>query len=474
MKHKWETVIGLEIHAQLKTRTKLFSGTPNSYGAEPNTHIGIVDTGQPGALPVLNREAVKKAVMFGLSIQAEVPLFSQFDRKSYFYPDSPRNFQITQFEHPIVKGGHVEAGGKTFTIHHAHLEDDAGMLRHFTHFSGVDYNRAGVPLLEIVSDPCIRSGKEATLYATAIRAIMQYLGAADCNMEEGGMRFDVNISVRPEGSTELRTKTEIKNLNSFMFMEQAIEAETKRQIQLYEAGGVVKSATYRFDVEGQKTIEMRTKEQAADYLYFPDPDLPPLILSREWIEEIRRSLPELPAARFKRYLEELHLSMQSAELLISDKTLSDLFEEGLKFTPHAQQLSNWLTVEFVGRIKETEHILPPLEHIAELVNLIESKAITGKIAKKVADDMLKTKEAPSLIIRANPDYTPLSDTSAITPLIEAVLTENPQSIIDYHAGKDRAFNFLVGQIMKRTQGAASPDVVKELLLTALQNKHPTT
>ena len=473
MNSSWEMVIGLEIHAQLKTRTKLFSATPNGYGAEPNTNIGIVDTGQPGALPVLNREAVKKAIMLGLGLNAEVSLFSQFDRKSYFYPDSPRNFQITQFEHPIIKGGHVEAGGKTFHIHHAHLEDDAGMLRHFTHFSGVDYNRAGVPLIEIVSEPCIHSGKEAANYAMAIRAIMQYLGVADCNMEEGGMRFDVNISVRPKGSSELRTKTEIKNLNSFTFMEQAIEAETRRQIHLYESGGTVKSATYRFDVENQRTIEMRTKEQAADYLYFPDPDLPPLILSKTWIEEIKDSLPELPAARLKRYVEELHLSPHSAEHLVSDKTLSDLFEEGLKFTSHAQPLCNWLTIEFVGRTKETNQPLPPLEHIADLVNLIETKAITGKIAKKVADDMVATGQAPALIIKENPDYTPLSDTGTITPLIDAVLSENPQSILDYHAGKDRAFNFLVGQIMKRTQGAASPDVVKELLLTRISKTTPS-
>lgn len=463
-------VIGLEIHAQLKTRTKLFSSTPNCYGAEPNTHIGLVDTGQPGTLPVLNREAVKKAIMLGLGLNAEVALFSQFDRKSYFYPDSPRNFQITQFEHPIIKGGFVEAGGKTFTIHHAHLEDDAGMLRHFTHFSGVDYNRAGVPLIEIVSDPCIHSAKEASAYAIAVRAILQYLNVAECNMEEGGMRFDVNISVRPTGSTELRTKTEIKNLNSFTFMEQAIEAETNRQISLYASGGSVKSATYRFDVENQKTIEMRTKENAADYLYFPDPDLPPLVLSKEWIDEIRKSLPELPAARLKRYLETLHLSPHSAENLIADKALSDLFEEGLKFTPHAQPLCNWLTIEFVGRVKETQEPLPPLEHIAELVNLIEKKAITGKIAKKVADDMISKRLSPSLIIKENPDYTPVSDTSAILPLIEAVLKENPQSILDYRAGKERAFNFLVGQIMKRTQGAASPDVVKELLTQELQKE----
>lgn len=465
---KWELVIGLEIHVQLSTRTKIFSPTPNTFGAEPNENIGIVDTGQPGALPVLNKEAVRKAVMFGLAIDAEIPLLSRFDRKSYFYPDSPRNFQITQFNHPIIRGGAVVTQKKSYAIHEAHLEDDAGMLKHFSDFAGVDYNRAGAPLLEIVSEPCISSPVEATDYATNVRAIMQYLGAANCNMEEGGMRFDVNISVRPKGSDELRPKCEIKNLNSFTNMEGAIESEFRRQVKAYENGETIQSATYRFDVATQQTILMRTKEDAKDYRYFPEPDLPPLILTREYLGEVKSNLPELPHARYERYLSEYTLGEYFADLLVSDKPLSDHFEEGLKTTKNHKSLCNWIAVEFVGRTKETGKTLPPSRDIAQLVNLIDAGTITGKIAKKVADEMMMHPgKTPEAIIEENPDFKPLDDTSTIEPIIDQILKDNPQSIADYHAGKDRAYNFLVGQVMKQTRGKASPQVVQSLLKSKL-------
>ncbi|MCH9613629.1 MAG: Aspartyl/glutamyl-tRNA(Asn/Gln) amidotransferase subunit B [Chlamydiia bacterium] len=463
MKDTWELIIGLEIHAQLNTRTKIFSPTAYQFGSEPNENIGIVDTGQPGALPVLNLEAVHKAAAFGCAVDAEVALFSKFDRKSYFYPDSPRGFQITQFDQPIVIGGKVHADGKTFTIEHAHLEDDAGMLKHFSSFAGVDYNRAGVPLIEIVSDPCMRSPSEASSYAMAVRAILQYIDAADCNMEEGGMRMDVNVSVRPKGSTELRPKIEIKNMNSFFFMEMAIEAEYRRQTNIYENGGTIKQSTFRFDPATERTIEMRSKEEAKDYRYFPEPDLPPIVLTREFVDEIRKNLPELPHQRRERYLNTLNLTEYSTNILISDKALSDHYETALKHTSHAIPLCNWLTAEFVGRIKDTHQPLPPPEDIATLVNLIHDKTITGKIAKKVADDMLSTGKSPTLIIEENPDYKPVSDTSTLEPIIDQVLKDNPQSIEDFKAGKDRAFNYLVGQIMKASRGKASPDIVKELL-----------
>lgn len=463
MKQEWELVIGLEIHAQLNTRSKIFSPTAYTFGSEPNENIGVVDTGQPGALPVLNREAVEKAAMFGCAIDAEVALFSKFDRKSYFYPDSPRNFQITQFDQPIVIGGKVHADGKTFTVEHAHLEDDAGMLKHYSNFAGVDYNRAGVPLIEIVSDPCMRSSKEASAYAMAIRAILQYIDAAHCNMEEGGMRMDVNVSVRPKGSNELRPKIEIKNMNSFTFMEMAIEAEFRRQTHIYESGGTITQSTFRFDPSTGRTIEMRSKEEAKDYRYFPEPDLPPVVLTRDYVDEIRKNLPELPHQRRERYLGVLNLSEYSTDILISDKALSDHYEEGLKHTTHAVPLCNWLTAEFVGRIKDSDKTLPPPEDIAALVNLIQDKTITGKIAKKVADDMVETGKSPTQIIEENPDYKPVSDTSAIEPIIDQVLNDNPQSIEDFKAGKERAFNYLVGQVMKASRGKASPDVVKELL-----------
>lgn len=289
MNMKWEAVIGLEIHVQLNTKSKLFSPAPNHFGDEPNVNITEICTGQPGSLPVLNEEAVRKAVQFGLAVGATITNFSTFDRKSYFYPDSPRNFQITQFEHPIIKGGSItaEVEGKTMTfeISHAHLEDDAGMLKHFSQFAGVDYNRAGVPLIEIVSQPCMHSAKEASSYAKAIKAIFQYLDASDCNMEEGSLRFDANVSVRHQGEKKLRDKVEIKNMNSFAFLELAIDSEIKRQIDLYTQNKDIEPGTYRWDQERKKTILMRKKEMAADYRYFPEPDLVPIVLTDETIQK---------------------------------------------------------------------------------------------------------------------------------------------------------------------------------------------
>ncbi len=468
----FEPVIGLEIHTQLSTRTKLFSRTSYKFGNEPNTNIGVVDTGQPGALPVLNGEAVKKAVLFGLAINAKISRNSRFDRKSYFYPDCPRNFQITQFDEPIIVGGEVTVDGKTYQIEKAHLEDDAGMLKHFSDFAGVDFNRAGVGLIEIVSTPCMRSPKEATAYATAIRAILQYIGTSDGNMEEGSLRIDVNVSVRPKGSTELRNKVEIKNMNSFSNMELAIEAEIRRQVKAYQAhphmdlDKVVPQSTCRF--ENGKIIVMRIKESAADYRYFPEPDLPPLVLSEEYIENIRSKLPELPQARYIRYTEKLGLSEYFSSLLVNDKRLSDYFETGLKNCKSAKALCNWVCVEFVGRFKDSgkhlaqSEILP--ERIAELVNLVEEKAITGRMAKEIADLMVEDpKKTPREIIDANPHFKPMDNTGEIEALVEQVLKENPDSIEKYHAGRDRAFNFLVGQVMKLSKGQAAPHIVQEIL-----------
>ncbi len=474
----WEPVIGLEVHVQLNTRTKIFSSAPNHFGDEPNTNIGVVDTGQPGTLPVLNKEAIKKAVMFGCAVNAKIAHFSKFDRKSYFYPDSPRNFQITQFDQPIVIGGSiivdVEGESKEFTIEHAHLEDDAGMLKHFSSFAGVDYNRAGVPLIEIVSDPCMHSPKDASSYARAIRAIMEYLDLSDCNMDEGSLRMDVNISVRKKGEKKLRNKIEIKNMNSFTFMEMAIESEIRRQVHAYETNPdtpheeIVPPSTYRFDVEKKRTVMMRSKESAMDYRYFPEPDLPPILLTQEYIDSIKKNLPELPQERYNRYINELHISEYSASILINEKSLSDYFEHALKHCPLARPLCNWITVEFIGRIKESGKTLLEVgilyEHVAKLVNMIDKGTITGKIAKKVADDMVASPgKDPEDIVKENPDYQPLSDTSAIEDMITKVLNDNPQSIEDYHAGKDKAYNYLVGQVMKLCRGKASPQIVKELL-----------
>lgn len=484
----WELIIGLEVHVQLNTREKLFSCSPNRFGDEPNTNIDVVDTGQPGALPVLNREAVEKAVCFGTAINAKISLNSHFDRKSYFYPDSPRNFQITQFEKPIITGGEImaecEGKSKTFQIQHAHLEDDAGMLKHFSDFTGVDYNRAGVPLLEIVSEPCMFSPKEASSYAIAIKALMEFLEISDCNMQEGSFRIDTNISVRPKGEKGLRNKVEIKNLNSFNFMEIGIEAEMRRQIRAYTAHPhkdpslVVPSCTARLDVGKKETIPMRLKEQASDYLYCHEPDLPPIILEKSYIESIKKNLPELPQQRLKRYIETLQLTPYNATILISSKALADYFENALKTFNHPRLICNWITVECIGKLNERgktliESNIAP-SHIATLAELIDSKKITGRIGKEILEIMIQNPEKdPKTIYQENPNFQAIHDTSLLKPIVDEVLEHNAQSITDFKNGKDKAFNFLVGQIMKLSKGKASPDVVKDLLLKRLnENSAP--
>jgi aspartyl-tRNA(Asn)/glutamyl-tRNA(Gln) amidotransferase subunit B len=474
----WEPVIGLEIHLQLNTKSKLFSPAPNHFGDEPNLNISVVCTGQPGALPVLNKEAVKKATLFGLAVKAKISPVSTFDRKSYFYPDSPRNFQITQFENPLIRGGTIVADVngalKTFPLDRAHLEDDAGMLKHFSTFAGVDYNRAGAPLIEIVSMPCMHNPKEAVAYAMAIRAIALYLDISDGNMEEGSLRIDANISVRPKGDKNLRPRAEIKNLNSFHFMEMALESEISRQITLYTTHPhrppieLIPPGTYRWDQESRQTVLMRAKESADDYRYFPEPDLVPVILTQETLDAWATALPELPHDRFKRYVTDLGLTPYAASTLINEKNLSDYFEEALKHCPHPRPLCNWITVEFIGRLKESGKTLTnvgiPPAHVAKLVTLIEENKITGRIAKAVADEMLLNAGLdPEQIVARNPDYQPVDDLAIIEPIIDQVLKDNPQSIADYKAGRDRAFAFLVGQVMKLTRGKASPQVVNDLL-----------
>lgn len=474
----WEPVIGLEIHVQLNTKTKLFSSAPNRFGDEPNCNITDVCTGQPGTLPVLNKEAVRKAVQFGCAIKAHIARFSKFDRKSYFYPDSPRNYQITQFNHPIIQGGSIatDVDGKIkhFFINKAHLEDDSGMLKHFSSFAGVDYNRAGAPLIEIVSEPCMHSAKDAIAYASCIRSILMYLDVSDCCMEKGSLRIDVNISIRRKHELALRNKIEVKNMNSFSNMELAIESEIQRQIALYEKhenedpSEVIASSTYRFDPELKKAVLMRRKETANDYRQFPEPDLNPIILSEEYIEEIRSNLPELPEERLTRYTEKLALSKDTANTLVLDKPLSDYFDEASQFTENSRSLANWIIVEFTGRLKEQGKTLKESsilsKNVASLVNMIEKGTVTGKIAKKVADDMVASpQKTPEEIVKNNPDYQPLSDTGSVEALVDQVLKENPQSIADYKAGKDRAYSFLVGQVMKLCKGKASPKLVNELL-----------
>jgi aspartyl-tRNA(Asn)/glutamyl-tRNA(Gln) amidotransferase subunit B len=475
---EYEAVIGLEIHVQLNTKSKLFSSAPNRFGDEPNTNITEVCTGQPGALPTLNKEAVKKAVLFGCAINGTISTYSRFDRKSYFYPDSPRNFQITQFDYPIIRGGTLIADvhgiPKSFSINRAHLEDDAGMLKHFTDFAGVDYNRAGAPLIEIVSEPCMFSSKEAVAYAIGMRALLQYLDVSDCNMEEGSLRIDANISVRRKGEHALRNKIEIKNMNSFNFLGLALEAEFKRQVALYEKhadqpiDSLIKPATYRWDLEKKEAVMMRFKESADDYRYFLEPDLPPLIIEQEYIDSIKSSIGELPYQREKRYIQDYYLSPELASIIVNEKALSVYFEQALTVTSNAKSVSNWIVGEFGGRLKEScgslakSGISP--ENVGTLVNLIDNGTITGPIAKKIADIMVahphkKCEE----IIKETPEFQPMSNETELRSIIIDVLEKNKQSVEDYKKGKEKAFGFLVGQVMQATKGKASPIIVNSLL-----------
>ncbi|MCH9620713.1 MAG: Aspartyl/glutamyl-tRNA(Asn/Gln) amidotransferase subunit B [Chlamydiia bacterium] len=472
---EFEVVIGLEIHCQLNTKSKLFGREPNNFGAEPNSNIGFVDTGQPGALPVVNREAVKKAIAFGLAVGGKINEVSTFDRKSYFYPDCPFNYQITQFYHPIITGGQVvtEVDGeeKIFTIEHTHMENDAGKLIHFPDFTGVDYNRSGAPLIEIVSDPCMKTPQEASAYASCVKSILEYMDCSDCNMQEGHFRMDANISVRLKGETELRPKAEIKNMNSFSNMEMAIESEIHSQIAFYRGNpdSRIKTGTYRFDLEKQKTILMRAKETADDYRYFPEPDLPPLVLNPEYIEEIKNNLPELPKAKHKRFMSKIGLSEYFTNLLIADKNLCDFFEEGIEHCKNPKALCNWVVVEFAARANELNKHLKdlnvPAKNIAILVNMIEKGRVTGKMAKEIADIMCENHQMDPLKIADSDDrFKPMGDTDALEKIIEEIVSNNPDSIADYKNGKEKAFAFLVGQVMKKTKGTAPPPLVREIIL----------
>lgn len=471
----WEAVIGLEVHVELKTESKLFSVAPNRFGDAPNSNITEVCSGQPGALPVLNEEAVYKAVLFGAAVNAKIAKRSSFDRKSYFYPDSPRNFQITQFYEPIIEGGtiicDVEGEQKEFAINHAHLEDDAGMLKHFPGYALVDYNRAGVPLLEIVSKPCIHSPKQAAAYASSIRAIMLYVGSSDCNMEEGSMRMDANVSVRPKGERGLRTKTEIKNLNSFYNMEKALEAEINRQIRCYcqdpdkDPSTIIQQATYRWDAEKKENQLMRRKESSEDYRYFPEPDLPELVVQDALIEKAKKSIPELPYKKEKRYIKDYNLKATSAKQISLDKMLANFFEEGLNHCKDPIALSNWILVEFAGRLEGRPIYESGLNaaNVASLVDMIDKKTITGKIAKKVADEMLANPSKPAHeIIASKPEYQPLNDNAALEKIVDEVLEENPKLLADYIAGKEKVWGFFIGQAMKKSRGKAAPDQLQKI------------
>ena len=475
---EWETVIGLEIHAQLATKTKIFSGSPTAYGAEPNTQADLVDVALPGVLPVLNRAAVEMAIRFGLAVGATIQRRSVFARKNYFYPDLPKGYQISQYEIPVVQGGFVAipgaAGEKRIRLTRAHLEEDAGKSLHedFHGMTGIDLNRAGTPLLEIVSEPDLRGAKEAIAYARALHALVRWIGVCDGNMQEGSFRCDANVSVRRAGDAKLGTRCEIKNLNSFRFMEQAIEYEAQRQIELVEDGKAVVQETRLFDPERGETRSMRTKEDAHDYRYFPDPDLLPLLIAEEEIERIRAALPELPAQRFGRFTEKLAVSAANAAVLTGDRALADYFEAAVEgATPErVRQTANWIVSTTSAKLNERGiDIGEAPVSAAQLRVLMERVAdgtISGKIAKEV-DDAMWAGEGTADEVIAKRGLRQISDTSELEKIVAEVLTKNARQVEDYRAGRDKAFNSLVGQVMKATQGKANPAQVNQILKAKL-------
>jgi len=470
----WETVIGLEIHAQLATRSKIFSASATAYGAAPNTQANLVDLGYPGVLPVLNGEAVKMAVRFGLATGSKIARRSVFARKNYFYPDLPKGYQISQYERPVVEDGSLEivlddGTRKLIGITRAHLEEDAGKSLHedFHGLSGIDLNRAGTPLLEIVSEPDLRSAKEAVAYMKKIHTLVRYLGICDGNMQEGSFRCDANVSVRPVGQAEFGTRAEIKNLNSFRFVERAINYEIERQIDLLEGGGKVVQETRLYDPDKGETRSMRSKEEANDYRYFPDPDLLPLAIGDDLIESVRATLPELPDEKAMRFVRDFGLSEYDAGVLTASREMADFYETVVaKLGGQAKLAANWVMGELSGALNKDNLDVAQsrvgAEALAGLLARIVDNTISGKIAKDVFEAMWSEGAAADAIIEAK-GLKQITDTSAIEKAIDEVMAKNPQQLADYRSGKDKLFGFFVGQVMKATQGKANPAQLNELL-----------
>lgn len=472
MAKQYETVIGLEVHVELATKTKIFCGCSTAFGGAPNTHTCPVCTGMPGSLPVLNKKVLEYAVAVGIATNCTITQYCKFDRKNYFYPDNPQNYQISQLYLPICQDGGVEieteAGKKLVGIHEIHMEEDAGKLIHdeWEDCSLVDYNRSGVPLIEIVSEPDMRSAEEVIAYLEKLRMIIQYLGASDCKLQEGSMRADVNLSVREVGAAEFGTRTEMKNLNSFRAIARAIEGERERQIELIESGDKVVQETRRWDDNKEESYAMRSKEDAQDYRYFPDPDLVPVAVSDEWLAEIEAAQPEFRTEKMARYKEEYDIPDYDIEIITGTKRMADLFEETVELCGQPKKVSNWLMVETLRLLKENnmepEDIRFSPGNLARLIKLTDEKAINSTVAKEVFEVMFEKDIDPEKYVEEKGLRT-VNDEGALRKAVEEIIAANPKSVEDYHNGKEKAIGFLVGQTMKVMKGKADPGMVNQLL-----------
>lgn len=477
MSKQYETVIGLEVHVELATKTKIFCSCSTEFGGAPNTHTCPVCTGMPGSLPVLNKQVVEYAIAVGLATNCTITQNCKFDRKNYFYPDNPQNYQISQLYLPICRNGSVEIeteeGKKSIGIHEIHMEEDAGKLIHddWDDCSLVDFNRSGVPLIEIVSEPDMRSAEEVIAYLEKLRMIIQYLGASDCKLNEGSMRADVNLSIREVGAKEFGTRTEMKNLNSFKAIARAIESERERQIDLLEAGEEVVQETRRWDDTKEYSYAMRSKEDAQDYRYFPDPDLVPVIISDEWLEEVRKRQPELRDEKMARYAKEYEIPEYDISIITASKHLADIFEETVAICNNPKKVSNWLMVETMRLLKE--HDMEPEDirfspvNLAKLIELAESKAINSSVAKEVFEKIFDQDIDPEKYVEDH-GLKAVNDEGALRATIEKIVEENPQSVEDYRNGKKKAIGFLVGQTMKEMKGKADPGMINQILTEILE------
>lgn len=478
MREDYEVVIGLEVHAELSTKTKIYCNCTTQFGADPNTHCCPICTGMPGTLPVLNEKVVEYAIKMGLATNCEIAKFSKQDRKNYFYPDLPKAYQVSQYDLPLCEHGYIDIvsdieNKKRIGITRIHIEEDAGKLIHdaFTGDTLVDMNRCAVPLIEIVSEPDIRSAKEAVNYMQTLKSILEYLEICDCKMQEGSLRCDVNLSVRKKGSTEFGTRTETKNLNSFKAIERAIEFETNRQIEEIENGGTIIQETRRFDDAKGIGYAMRSKEDAHDYRYFPEPDLAPIVMSEEYIQNLRDNLPEMPHIKKDRYIKDYELSEYDADQLTASKYTANFFEKATAFCNNPKTVANWIMSDFAKMLNESEIEIQESkvteENLASLIKLIDSGKISSAIAKKVFSEMFNTGEDANKIVEQK-GLIQISDEGAIKEIVSKVIEANPKSVSDYHAGKDKALGFLVGQIMKETKGKANPQIVNQLLIELLK------